>query len=134
MPWKPAQLDACRRFAERHDWLVVATYHDDGISGFEDERRPAFRRMLADMVTTPRPFDVVVVWDFSRFSRSLEHSLRTMHDLKAAGVSLESTKEQTDDSPAGWLMGAVFRSRISCARCGRAYGRPKAQRTPSGRC
>ena len=110
MPWKPAQLDACRRFAERHDWLVVATYHDDGISGFEDERRPAFRRMLADMVTTPRPFDVVVVWDFSRFSRSLEHSLRTMHDLKAAGVSLESTKEQTDDSPAGWLMGAVFRS------------------------
>jgi site-specific DNA recombinase len=106
----PAQLDACRLHAQRQGWLVTAEYHDDGISGFEDERRPAFRRMLADMVGQPRPFDVIVVWDFSRFSRSLEHSLKTMQDLRAVGVSLESTKEQTDDTPAGWLMGTIFRS------------------------
>ena len=106
----PAQLDACRLHAQRQGWLVTAEYHDDGISGFEDERRPAFRRMLADMVEQPRPFDVIVVWDFSRFSRSLEHSLKAMQDLRAVGVSLESTKEQTDDTPAGWLMGTIFRS------------------------
>lgn len=106
----PAQLDACRLHAQRRGWLVVAEYHDDGISGFEDERRPAFRRMLADMVQQPRPFDVIIVWDFSRFSRSLEHSLKAMQDLRAVGVSLESTKEQTDDTPAGWLMGTIFRS------------------------
>jgi DNA invertase Pin-like site-specific DNA recombinase len=106
----PAQLDACRQHAARQGWLIVGEYHDDGISGFEDERRPAFRRMLADMVASPRPFDVIVVWDFSRFSRSLEHSLKAMQDLRAAGVSLESTKEQTDDTPAGWLMGTIFRS------------------------
>jgi DNA invertase Pin-like site-specific DNA recombinase len=106
----PAQLDHCRQHALRRDWHVVGEYHDDGISGFEDERRPAFRRMMADMVQDKRPFDVIVVWDFSRFSRSLEHSLRIMQELRGAGVQLESTKEQTDDSPAGWLMGTVFRS------------------------
>ena len=106
----PAQLDACHVYAQRQGWLVVGDYHDDGISGFEDERRPEFRRMLADMVRQPRPFDIIVVWDFSRFSRSLEHSLKAMQDLRAAGVVLESTKEQTDDTPAGWLMGTIFRS------------------------
>jgi site-specific DNA recombinase len=106
----PAQLEACRLHAERRGWLVTAEYHDDGISGFEDERRPAFRRMLADMVERPRPFDVIVVWDFSRFSRSLEHSIRASQDIRAAGVTLESTKEQTDDTSSGWLMGTIFRS------------------------
>ncbi len=106
----PAQLDACRLHAQRLGWLVTADYHDDGISGFEDERRPAFRRMLADMVEQPRPFDVIVVWDFSRFSRSLEHSLRVGGDLAAAGVVLESLKERTDATPSGWLMGTIHRS------------------------
>lgn len=36
----PAQLDACRQHAARKGWHVVEEHHDDGISGFEDERRP----------------------------------------------------------------------------------------------
>lgn len=106
----PAQLEHCRAHAKRKGWVVVGEYRDDGISGFEDERRPDFRRMLADMVRQPRPFDVIVVWDYSRFSRSLEHSIRASQDVRAAGVQLESTKEQVDDTPAGWLMGTIFRS------------------------
>ncbi len=106
----PAQLEACHKHARARGWVVVGEYRDDGVSGFEDERRPDFRRMLADMVRQPHPFDVIVVWDYSRFSRSMEHSIKVMHDLKAAHVQLESTKEQTDDTPAGWLMGTIFRS------------------------
>jgi len=105
----PAQLDSCRQYAINQGWLVVGEYHDDGISGFEDERRPEFRRMFADMVRKPRPFDVIVVWDFSRFSRSLEHSLKAMEELKAIGVRLESTKERIDDNSSGWLMGTILR-------------------------
>jgi site-specific DNA recombinase len=106
----PAQLDACRLHAERQGWQVTAEYHDDGISGFEDERRPAFRKMLTDMVGQPRPFDVIVVWDLSRFSRSLQHSLGYETALLSAGVVLESVKEHTDGSPSGWLAQQVFRS------------------------
>jgi len=92
----PAQLDACRLHAERQGWLVVGDFHDDGVSGFEDERRPAFSKMLANMVGQPRPFDVIVVWDLSRFSRSLQHSLSFETALLAAGVVLESVTERTD--------------------------------------
>lgn len=106
----PAQLDACRQYVQRQGWVLVGEYHDDGISGFEDERRPEFSRMLADAESRPRPFDVIVVWDLSRFSRSLEHSLRAGNELKSVGVRLESIKEQLDDTSAGWLMGTVFRS------------------------
>ncbi len=105
----PAQLDCCRQYALRQGWLVVGEYHDDGISGFEDERRPEFRRMFEDMARQPRPFDVIVVWDISRFSRSLEHSLRAADELRAAGVRLESTREHLDDTPSGWLMGTILR-------------------------
>ena len=43
----PAQLDACRAHAERNGWLVVREYHDDGVSGFEDERRQVAARQKA---------------------------------------------------------------------------------------
>lgn len=106
----PAQLDACRRHAAGNGWLVVGEYHDDGISGFEGERRPAFTQMLDAVRSSPRPFDIIVIWDLSRFSRDLTFSLYTTAEIQRAGVLLHSIKEQTDDTPAGWLMSTVIRS------------------------
>ncbi len=50
-------------------------YREEGISGREAEKRPAFQKMIGAAKSTPRPFDVILVWKFSRFARSRSDSI-----------------------------------------------------------
>jgi len=64
------QVDHARRFAEGRGWQVLDThiYVDDGLSGAEFERRPAFLRMTNAL--KPRAsFDVIVMSEESRLRR-----------------------------------------------------------------
>jgi DNA invertase Pin-like site-specific DNA recombinase len=84
------QLDACRTYAERRGYVVAAEYVDAGISGLTDDR-PEFQRLLADAAT--RPWDLVIVWEYSRFSRVLWHSERYIEMLDSHGIAVESVTE-----------------------------------------
>ena len=48
---------------------------DIGISGRKAEKRPAFRDMIATAKSKEHPFDVILVWKFSRFARNQEESI-----------------------------------------------------------
>lgn len=62
------QLEDGRAFALARQWAVAGEYIEpEGTSGGSFQR-PAFGRMLAD--AQAGAFDVVVAWDFSRFSRA----------------------------------------------------------------
>jgi site-specific DNA recombinase len=61
------QLAACRSYAERNGYTVVATYDDRAISGARFEDRQGLQRLLAD--AAKGRFDAVITESTSRMSR-----------------------------------------------------------------
>jgi DNA invertase Pin-like site-specific DNA recombinase len=56
-----------------------------------------------------RRFDVVAVWRFDRFARSVSHLLRALETFKALGVEFVSLSEQVDTStPTGKMVFTVL--------------------------
>jgi DNA invertase Pin-like site-specific DNA recombinase len=92
-------------FCERRGW-ILAEYVDIGISGTK-EKRPALDRLMAD--AHKRKFDVVVVWKFDRFARSVSHLLRALETFNALGIAFVSLSEQLDTStPTGKMVFTVL--------------------------
>jgi site-specific DNA recombinase len=99
----PAQLDCCRAGAKQRGWEVVAEYVDAAESATTDDR-PQFREMIAAAHEKPAPFDYIVVWKFSRFSRNREDSVLYKRMLERNRVRVVSLNEPVDDSPAGRML------------------------------
>jgi len=56
-----------------------------------------------------RRFDVVCVWRFDRFARSVSHLLRALETFKALGIEFVSYSEQMDTStPTGKMVFTVL--------------------------
>jgi hypothetical protein len=62
------------------------TYVDNGFSGKKDSR-PQLNRMMQD--AHERRFDVVVVWRFDRFARSVSHLLRALETFNSEVMPLK---------------------------------------------
>src|ERR1700730_454127 len=93
-------------FCERRGWTLVPEYVDIGISGTK-EKRPALDRLMA--AAHKRRFDVVVVWRFDRFARSVSHLLRALETFNALGIAFVSLSEQMDTTtPTGKMIFTVL--------------------------
>jgi DNA invertase Pin-like site-specific DNA recombinase len=93
-------------FCERRGWTILPEYVDIGISGTK-EKRPALDRLMAD--AHRRKFDVVVVWRFDRFARSVSHLLRALETFQSLGIEFVSLSEQMDTStPTGKMVFTVL--------------------------
>src|SRR5579871_7057390 len=93
-------------FIAARGWKLVDSYLDLGISGTKD-KRPQLDRLMAD--AHKRRFDVVVVWKFDRFARSVSHLLRALETFNALGIQFVSLSEQLDTStPAGKMVFTVL--------------------------
>ena len=103
----PAQLDACRAAARQRGWEVVSEFVDEAESARTADR-PQFQEMIAAAKGKPRAFEHILVWKFSRFSRSREDSVLYKAMLRRAGVSLVSLNEPVDDSAAGRMMAGII--------------------------
>ena len=100
------QTRELEQFAQARGWRVVDSYVDEGISGSKDSR-PQLNRLMAD--AHKRRFDVVCVWRFDRFARSVSHLLRALETFKALGIDFVSFSEQMDTStPAGKMVFTVL--------------------------
>src|ERR1700732_4666608 len=100
------QTRELREYAERRGWTVTSEYVDIGISGTK-EKRPELDRLMTD--AHRRRFDVVVVWKFDRFARSVSHLLRALETFKAQGIEFVSFSKQLDTStPAGKMVFTVL--------------------------
>ncbi len=89
------QLEELRRVATQRGWQVVAEYIDEGISGSVEER-PALAAMMKAVRTAK--VDLVVCWKLDRLGRSLQHLLRVMDDLTAAGVGFVAVRDAGIDT------------------------------------
>lgn len=63
------QMTAIQAYADAQDFELVAVYEDAAKSGLEIKNRAGMKRLLRDVMEEPRPFDVVLVYDVSRWGR-----------------------------------------------------------------
>jgi len=100
------QLRELREYCERRGWQITGEYIDAGISGAKD-KRPQLDRMMAD--AHKRRFDVVAVWKFDRFARSVSHLLRALDTFRVLGIEFVSLSESLDTAtPAGRMVFTVL--------------------------
>ena len=72
--------------------------------------RPQFQRMLDEASKPEAPFQEILVWKFSRFTRKREHAVAFKSMLRRRGVRVVSITEQADDTPTGKLLEAIIES------------------------
>src|ERR1700680_1245962 len=122
------------QFAQARGWRLVDSYLDLGISGTKD-KRPQLDRLMAD--AHKRRFDIVIVWRFDRFARSVSHLLRALETFNALGIAFVSLSEQVDTStPTGKMvftvLGAVAELErnliVERVRAGLRHARAKGKR------
>ena len=131
-----------RQLAEQRGWNVAEVYADR-VSGTR-KGRPG----LDDLMAAARrgEFDVVLVWRFDRFARSIGHLVEALAEFESLGIEFVSHQEAIDTStPIGRAMfsmiGAI--AQLECdliaervklgldharkvgTRSGRAIGRPR---------
>jgi DNA invertase Pin-like site-specific DNA recombinase len=94
------------QFAQARGWRLVDSYLELGISGSKD-KRPQLDRLMAD--AHKRRFDIVIVWRFDRFARSVSHLLRALETFNALGIAFLSLSEQMDTTtPTGKMIFTVL--------------------------
>src|SRR3984893_17717327 len=95
-----------RALLVRRGWEAPDEYVDTGISGAKD-RRPELDRLMQD--AHKRKFDVVAVWRFDRFARSVSHLLRALDTFRVLGIEFVSLSESLDTAtPAGRMVFTVL--------------------------
>src|SRR6202162_572378 len=100
------QLRELREHAQRRGWNIACEFVDEGISGAKD-RRPSLDKLVAD--AHRRRFDVVAVFKFDRFARSVSHLLRALDTVRALNVDFVSLSESLDTAtPAGRMVFTIL--------------------------
>jgi DNA invertase Pin-like site-specific DNA recombinase len=100
------QVPDLRRYAEFRKWTITNEYIDHGISGAKDSRND-LDKMMAEI--RAGQYDVLLIYSYDRFARSLPHLVLTMDELGRLGVHFASYQEQIDTTtPQGRLMFAIY--------------------------
>ena len=96
------QLVALRAHAAQRDWQAVAEFVDRGVSGAKERRRALDRLMKAAWAGQ---FQVVLVWRFDRFARSVKHLVTALETFRTLKVGFAALQEQLDTAtPIGQAM------------------------------
>ncbi len=104
-----AQLRALRDYAEKNDYLVAREYVDEAESGRIADR-PEFRKMIDEASKPEGPFQEILVWKFSRFTRKREHAVAFKSMLRRRGVRVVSITKHADATSTGRLLEAIIES------------------------
>lgn len=106
-----SQLRLIREYAKSHDMHIPDEYvfMDKGISGRSADKRPAFKEMISLSKKKPAPFEMVLVWKFSRFARNQEESIVYKSLLKKeSGIDVVSISEPLAEGPFGGLIERII--------------------------
>lgn len=107
------QRDALTRYAADHQLEVAAVYEDDGRSGLTLEGRDALRQLLKDVLSGAPPFEVLLVYDVSRWGRFQDADESAHYEFlcRRAGVRVVYCAEafENDGSSMANLLKAMKR-------------------------
>ncbi len=104
-----AQLRALKEYAKTNGYSVAREYVDEAESGRVADR-PQFREMIEEGSKPKAPFDVILVWKFSRFTRKREHAVAFKSQLRRKGIRVVSITEQAEDNATGRLLEGIIES------------------------
>ena len=104
-----AQLRALNDYAKKNNYTIARQFVDEAESGRIADR-PQFRKMIEEGSQPNAPFQVILVWKFSRFTRKREHAVAFKSMLRRKGIRVVSITEQADDTPTGRLLEAIIES------------------------
>jgi DNA invertase Pin-like site-specific DNA recombinase len=94
-----------RAMAEQRGWTVVRVY-SDRMSGSKADR-PGLNALMCD--ARRGAFDVVLVWRFDRFARSIEQLVLALAEFRTLGIDFVSSQEALDTStPMGKAMFTII--------------------------
>ena len=105
-----SQRKALYDYAKRNDMIIPEefVFCDEGISG-RSTKRPGFQRMIGTAKLKPTPFEVILVWKFSRFARNREDSIVYKSMLrKQCGIEVVSVSEQLSEDKTSILIEALL--------------------------
>lgn len=88
----------------RNEYIFI----ENGISGKKANKRPEFMKMIGLAKSKEHPFDLILVWKFSRFARNQEESIVYKSLLKKNNVEVLSISEPLADGPFGSLIERII--------------------------
>ena len=94
------QVEMLTRYVTEHGWNLAEVYKDDGYTGTNFDRRPAFNEMMEKVRS--REINLVVVKDLSRFGRNyLEVGQYTELEFPALGCRFIAVNDNVDSLNRG---------------------------------
>lgn len=106
-----SQKDEIIKYAKSHDIIVpdeLIFMEGKGRSGKRSANRPAFQNMIGLAKSSEHPFDVILVWKYSRFARNQEESVLYKSLLKKNNVDVISISEPLIEGPFGELIERII--------------------------
>jgi len=131
-----SQLADLRAYCLTKGWIIQREFVDHGISGATADR-PALKDLMAE--ARRHRFQVILVWSYSRFARSLTHLVHALEEFRVLGLDFVSIKEAVDTSTASGrllfnIIGCIdeFQREINAERVasGLAVAKKKLARGP----
>lgn len=108
------QLAAIQAYAEAQDLDLVRIYEDSAKSGLNIANREGMKSLLRDVLDIPRPFEVVLVYDVSRWGRFQDIDAAAYYEytcrLHGAKVIYVEEAFGTDEEPMTALLKTLKRA------------------------
>ena len=97
-----SQRKGLLEYVQNHGYKITKEYIDIGLSGAHKDR-PELVNLLKDAQI--RKFDIVLVWKFDRFARSVSHLLEALEQFDHLDIGFISVTDHVDTkSPQGKAM------------------------------
>lgn len=106
-----SQRKALLNYAEKNNMYLPNEFIfvDEGISGKTTSKRPSFNKMIGLAKSSPKPFDAILVWKYSRFARNREDSIVYKSMLrKELGINVISISENVGDDKMSIIFEAMI--------------------------
>ena len=126
------QADAICRYAAARSIDIVRTYADEGKSGLSIDGRDALKRLLEDVESKHVDFDMILVYDVSRWGRfqDADESAYYEYICRRSGITVHYCAEQfeNDGSPVSTIVKGVKRAMAG------EYSRELSAKVFTGQC
>ncbi|MFC1482540.1 recombinase family protein [Myxococcota bacterium] len=126
------QEDVIAEYATKHELEIVRTYADEGKSGLNLAGRSALQRLLKDVQAGRADFEVILVYDVSRWGRfqDADESAYYEYVCKRAGIVVQYCAEQfeNDGSTSATIIKTVKRAMAG------EYSRELSRKVFQGQC
>lgn len=106
-----SQIKLIQDYAEKNDIVLLEEFiymEDDGKSGKSIAKRDKFLELISAAKKKPKPFDMILVWKFSRFARNQEEAITLKSMLKKLDIEVVSISEPLPEGPFGELIERIL--------------------------